>query len=138
VVRSPTTRKALAGLGDDALHLALAPVVVALAAVEGRYPQSGLFDMGRVAQSVMVSAHADGVGSCIAAFEPAENIAEARRLLGVPGSMHLDWALSLGYPAIRPDAPTEMAVGGGSPPGRMPMSAVVFWERFGEVSAPTR
>jgi nitroreductase len=132
VVRDPRTKCQLAQLGDDAEHLASAPVVVALAAVEGPYPFSTVFDLGRVAQSLMVSAHANGVRSCVAVFGPAERIDTARRLLDVPQELRLDLAISFGYPLRSPvGGRARSAAGPPSPADRLPFTSIVSWERFG-------
>lgn len=127
VVRESATRRSLAGLGDDAGHLAAAAVVVAVAAVPGPYPFSTVFDLGRVVEVLQLAAHADGVGSCVAVFEPAANIDRARRLLKVPDGMRLDLAVGFGWPTV-PDR--EPAVDGVTT-GRLPLSALVSRERLG-------
>ncbi|MGH9124720.1 MAG: nitroreductase family protein [Acidimicrobiales bacterium] len=99
VIRERGLLRALSALGDCAAHLGDAPLAVAVAAVEGPYPFSTIFDLGRAVQSLMVAAHADSVGSCIAVFEPAGNIDQARTLLAVPDRCRLDLAVAFGYPA---------------------------------------
>ena len=134
VVRDEQTRRVLAGLGDHAAHLANAPVVVVVAGVEGPYPFSTVFDLGRVAQSLMLAAHADGVGSCIAVFEPAENIDRARRALSVPDDMRVDLALGFGHPARgdpRPNRPGE----GTYRRGRLPLADLIRRQRYDSSSS---
>ena len=70
VVRDGYIRQVLAECGDHAKHLADAPVVIVIAALAYPHEFSSILDLGRVAQSLMVSAHSEGVGSCIAVFEP--------------------------------------------------------------------
>ena len=130
VVRDPALRTQLARLGDHASHLAEAPVVVVVAAVDGPFPFSTVFDLGRVAQSLMLAAHADGVGSCIAVFGPPENMDRARALLGVPAEVRVDLAIGFGVPAVG-TAPTEPTGDRPSPPGRRPLEDLVSWERYG-------
>jgi nitroreductase len=129
VVRDAGTKRALAGLGDHAAHLAAAPVVVAVAAVEGPFPFSTAFDLGRVSHSLQLAAHADGVGSCIAVFEPAENIRRGRRILSVPDDLRLDVAIGFGRPAPPGREGVEPAERV-SRPGRVPLSALVSRERY--------
>lgn len=118
VVRDPQLRRQLSTLGDDASHLASASLVVALASVPGPYPFSTTFDLGRVAQSLMLAAHADGVGSCIAVFEPAEKVSVARDLLEVPSELTLDLAIGFGYPQQVPTQPRD-------PAGRLELELLV-------------
>lgn len=113
----------LSGFGEDALHLRDAAVAIAIAAVEGPFAFSTIFDLGRVSQTLMLAAAADGVGSCIAVFEPASNIDQAREVLGVPSSCRLDLAVGFGYPdhgvvERRPDRPRR---------GRLPINEISAW-----------
>lgn len=133
VVRERETRDALARLGDHTAHLARAPVVVVLAATEGPFPFATVFDLGRVAQSLQLAAHRDGLGSCVAVFEPAARIERARVILHVPPDMRLDAAIAFGWPTPAPvidaDGPAP------SPPGRLPLEALVSWGRYGTSSS---
>lgn len=128
VVRDPSSRAALTRLGDHADHLKAAPVVIVVAAVEGPFPFSTAFDLGRVSQSIMLAAAADGVGSCIAVFEPAANIDRARQLLGIPRGMRADLAIGLGRPS---DAVSAAAGPSPSAAGRLPFDVLVSQERYG-------
>ncbi len=87
------------------------------------------FDAGRAAQNMMLAAWAEGVGSCIAALhdEPC-----ARAILGVPDDMHVQIAISFGYPD--PDArpsiegrPRERILAG---LGRRPLAEIVHVEQW--------
>lgn len=97
VVTEQQTRSALAGLGDYARHLDGAPcVLVLLAANDGR--RDTVFDVGRVAQSVVLAATSAGLGCCPATIYPDENVARAGRLLGVADEWQARWCFSLGFP----------------------------------------
>lgn len=121
----------LARLGEYADHLAGAPLALVL--VLERATQA--FDAGRLAQTIMVAAWAQGVGSCIASLYPAENERQAKALLGVPPERSLHTAVSLDYPAnaearrLRSAPPhTRAAV----PRGRKALDDLVSWERYGQ------
>lgn len=129
VVRDLVAKAQLAILGESAAHLAQAPVVVVIAAEEGPFPFSTVFDLGRVSQSLVLSAAADGVGSCIAVFEPAAKIQRARRLLGIPERMRVDLAIAFGRPGTA--TPGEADSGVNVPRGRRPLSELASSERFG-------
>jgi nitroreductase len=134
VVRDRAVLAALADLGEDTSHLRDAAVVIAVAAVEGPFAFSTIFDLGRVTQSLMLAAAADGVGSCVAVFEPASSIDAARDLIGVPESCRLDLAVGFGHPdragaAQRPDRPRR---------GRKHLDEIVGYERGSSAwEAPT-
>jgi len=131
VVTDHETKDRLAGLGADASHLVAAPVVIVLASVPGPYPFSTIFDMGRVAQSLLLAAHADGVGSCIAVFEPEDNIARARELLGIPDTKAVDLAIGFGFPAGGSGGRPAQAAAPHRAPPRMPLSEIVEHRALG-------
>lgn len=125
VVRDRDALARLSALGEDAGHLGTADLAVALAAAPGPYPFSTVFDLGRVAQSLMLAAAADGVGSCIAVLEPESSIETAKRLLSVPSAWRLDLAIGFGYPDPtpvfqRPDRPAG---------GRLDLDRLVAYEQ---------
>jgi nitroreductase len=129
LVRDPATRAELSLLGDSTAHLGRAPLVVVVAAVEGPFPFSTAFDLGRVSHSLMLGAAADGICSCVGVFEPADNIARARQLLGIRDPFRVELAIAFGRPAgsvrDRADPGTR------SPRGRLSLSDLVSWEWFG-------
>ena len=125
VVRRRESLQSLATFGRFASHLAGA----ALGIVVVTPPGYALFDAGRVTQSMMLTAWADGVGSCIASLSEE---AQARALLGIPDGLLAHTAISFGYP--QPDAPRIIE---GLPmeqvlasTGRRPLGELVHWERW--------
>jgi nitroreductase len=116
----------MATFGDYATHLALCNVAIAIAMEDTAYDFSRVFDLGRVAQSLMLVAHDDGVGSCVAVFEPHANVARANELLGVPERFSIDVAIGFGYRSSR--QPERL---GQVPVGRHPLSRIYFEEVFG-------
>lgn len=133
VVRDPETLEFLGELGEYAGHLAGAPLAIAIASEHGPYPFSTVFDLGRVSQSLMLAASDDGVGSCIAVFEPPENIVRARTRLGVPTHLRLDLAIAFGFPAATP-ASTPASP---STRGRFPLEELAFDGRYGRPFRPS-
>ncbi|HEY7126863.1 MAG TPA: nitroreductase [Ktedonobacterales bacterium] len=115
VIRDKATLKDLATCGAYAGHLAGAAFAVALASTE---PAD--FDLGQAAANMQLAAWEQGIGSCIASiYEPDR----ARTLLGIPDSLHLDMALSFGYPLPAEKRPSR-------PGGRKPFEEVVHWEKW--------
>ncbi len=137
VVRDRATLEQLSRLGSYAGHVAGAALAIALV-MEGE-GRGASFDAGRVAQNLMLAAHAHGVGSCIASIAPEENERAALRLLGVPAGYSLRVVIAFGYPAPREQDRTIA----GQPRervlvmvGRKPLSELVHYERFGQRMPP--
>jgi len=116
VVTAPDVRARLARLGAYAGHLAGAPVVVALG-VDARHADAE-FDAGRVAQTLMLAAHALGLGTCPATFFPGANAAAATTLTGFTAPWRVRTAIALGHPAPPPPRTGRSAI----PSGRLPLS----------------
>ncbi|MHA6630241.1 nitroreductase family protein [Pseudonocardia sichuanensis] len=110
VVTDPRTRSALARLGAYAEHLRGAPCVLALLAADDGRRDTG-FDVGRVAQSVVMAATAAGLGCCPATLYPDENVERAGRLLGAPAGWQVRWCFSLGYPGQAPRGRSAVPTG---------------------------
>ena len=126
VVRQRETLVKLAGCGHYASHLkgaALGVVIVTSAS------WNGAFDVGRCAQSMMLAAWNEGVGSCIASFHEEGC---ARQALGIPDDFRAQTSISFGYP--QKDAPPMIE---GQPRdavlasvGRRPLAEMVHWEQW--------
>lgn len=89
----------LATLGESASHLAGASIAVALltpdpAAADA--PLSIMFDLGRAAQNMVLTAWEIGIGSVPATVYEHDR---ARELLGYPADWYCEYLLSFGYPA---------------------------------------
>ncbi|MGW4029426.1 nitroreductase family protein [Streptomyces sp. NPDC004838] len=119
VVRDARVRRELSLLGSYAGHLALAPVVVALAVDEEGGGEDAQFDAGRVAQNLMLAAGAAGLGSCPASFFPRANADRAGALCRVAAPWRVRTAISLGHPAPAPSGTSAI------PTGRIPLSRLV-------------
>jgi nitroreductase len=95
VVRDRETLQALSKLGQYAGHVAGAQCALVLV-MDGA---QNAFDCGRLAERLMLAAWAHGVGSCIGSLFPDENVAAAKRLLGIEEEHWVRHTISLGYPA---------------------------------------
>ncbi len=99
VIDDPDTRKALSGVGHFAQPVARAPVVVALVTPDPHAedaPLSVVFDVGRAAQNMVLTAWDMGIGSVpITVYEHDR----ARELIGYPEDHHCEYILCFGYPA---------------------------------------
>ena len=124
VTDMPTLRR-LAEIVPFGKFLPSAPVVIALV-MDG--PGSGQsFDAGRVAERMMVAAHAHGLGAGVATISGADLERQALEALGVPEGHGLGVFVALGYPTPRdPNAPRRAGA------GRRPLDDLVHYERFGQ------
>ena len=128
-VRDPEVLRTLSRLGDHAGHLAECALALVLAATPSPYPFSYAFDLGRMAQCIMLLAHADGVGSCIAVFGPRGNVEAAGALVDTPPGWSADLAIGMGYPTVA-DGDVPAGSGRVSPGGRLEASELLSWNRF--------
>lgn len=97
LVEDPQALAELATCGAYASHLAGAPAALVLV-MDPTSPLAG-FDAGRLAQTIMLAAWSEGIGSCIATLFPEDNLRRVRALLGVPEGLDVTTAIALGYPA---------------------------------------
>ncbi len=116
VVTDAAARQRLARCGDFAGWLPSAPVVLVLVMPRdaGR-----LFDLGRMAQNMMVAANGSGLGSCPVTFHHRRCVNE---VLGIPEGYEAPMGVGLGHPG--PPDPSKQ----GSP--RIPLDELVHWERW--------
>ncbi|MFL5779627.1 MAG: nitroreductase family protein [Chloroflexota bacterium] len=115
----------LAAVGPWGGHLAGAAVGVALVTPDpaaADSPLSVLFDLGQLAENMMLAAWELGIGSAPVTVYDHEL---ARRLLGYPADQHCEYLLSFGYPAD-PSALTRPP----RPGGRKPLGELVHSERW--------
>lgn len=110
----------LAGCGDFTMPLRNAPLAIAPV----QLPDGHEWDMGRLAQNLMLAAAAVGVGSCPITLHHSGCPVD---VLGLPPDHHCRYVIALGYP----DAATEMEGRAGSPlSGRKPLDELVRRDRF--------
>jgi nitroreductase len=100
VVTEDERRQALAACGDFTAWIPSAPVIVVLVApVEG----GRLFDLGRMAQNLMIEAHALGLATCPVTFHHQDRL---RAALGLPETMEGPMGITLGHPGpLDPNRP---------------------------------
>jgi nitroreductase len=103
VVTEAERRRALASCGDFTAWIHTAPVILVLVApVEG----GRLFDLGRMAQNLMIAAHELGLATCPVTFHHQDRL---RAALGLPDDLEGPMAITVGHPAPldanRPRAP---------------------------------
>jgi nitroreductase len=124
VVRERDTLTSLASVDGYAGHLARATLGIVLVMAGDREEQE-TYDEGRVAERIMLAAHAHGVGSSIGWIVGPGRDA-ARELLGIPGHKVVRTAISLGYPDEQARRPRS-----GRGPARKPLGELVHHERYG-------
>lgn len=103
VVTEAERRQALAASGDFTAWIHTAPVILVLVApVEG----GRLFDLGRMAQNLMLAAHDLNLATCPVTFQHQDRL---RPALDLPDDMEGPMGITLGHPAAldpnRPRAP---------------------------------
>ena len=123
VVREPDTLRSLAGLDGYAGHLAGAPLGIVLVMAGDRAEQE-TYDEGRLAERIMLAAHAHGVGSSIGWIVGPGRDA-AKELLHIPQHKVVRTAISLGYP----DETRGPRSGRGQ--ARKPLDEIVHEEIYG-------
>ncbi|HYM83166.1 MAG TPA: nitroreductase family protein [Candidatus Dormibacteraeota bacterium] len=125
VVRDRERLRQLSTVGRYAGHLAGAAAAVALVTPDpraGGQPLSLMWDLGGVADRMMLEAWAMGVGSCPATvYEQAR----ARTILRYPEDRHCEFILSFGYPSD----PSQL-VAPLRPGGRRSLDEIVHEERW--------
>src|SRR5215216_2526145 len=96
VIRERDTLCSLASVEGYAGHLAGAPLGIVLVMAGNRTKQE-TYDEGRLAERIMLAAHAHGVGSSIGWIVGSGGDA-TRELLGIPHQKVVRTAISLGHP----------------------------------------
>lgn len=94
-IKDRQTLVALSKLGHFAGHLAEAALGVAIITPPPEQRFSVLFDAGQSAAYMQLAAWELGIGSCLATiYEPDQ----ARKFLGFPKDLHINVAISFGFP----------------------------------------
>lgn len=121
IVEGEAERKRLGECGRFTGPILNAPLAIALV----RSPDGYDFDMGRLAQNLMLAAAAVGVGSCPVTLQDEDCV---RARLGIPEDHTCRFAVVLGYP----DQEAERRAMGRRTyqTGRRPLAEVVHWGRF--------
>lgn len=122
-IQERRTLEALSHHGAYAGHLAEAGLGVAILTPDPAQGWSIMFDAGQAAAYMQLAAWELGVASCLATiFKPDA----ARELLGAPANLHVNVALSFGYPADPRMLSAAPRAG-----GRRPFAESVHFERWG-------
>ena len=106
-------------MGDYAGHLAGADVAIALLTPDPAVtdaPYSVMWDLGRAAQNMVLTAWSRGIGSVPATVYDQEL---CRRLLGYPADWHCEFLLSFGHPANAEALTRPLRAAGRRPLGEM-------------------
>jgi len=124
LIRKRETLNELAKCGYYASHLREAAFAVGVVSKPGSD-----FDSGRCIQNMMLAAWGEGVGSCIASMH---HESKAKKLLGVPLNLRMEYVISFGYPRPGVTATIE-----GKPLkdvlaslGRKPLNQLVHYEKW--------
>ena len=107
--------EALAPAGRGTAPMLVAPLAIAIVVREG----GGGFDVGRIAQNMMLAAWSEGIISCP---QGVQNQDAARPALGLPADHSVGMCLAFGYPAATAE-PRESR-------GRLAMEEMVRWGRW--------
>ncbi len=122
-VTDPAIREQLSRLGDYALLLARAPLVLALLSHDDGFADTE-FDLGRIAQSICLAAHQRGLGTCLTTLHPDDNVRAAAEPLGAGPGWFPRHAIAVGYTdAENHRTPTAIPV------GRLPVRELLTWVR---------
>jgi nitroreductase len=124
VIRERETLRSLASVDGYAGHLARAPLGIVLVLAGDRAEQE-TYDEGRLAERIMLAAHAHGVGSSIGWIVGPGRDA-AREILGVPQHKVVRTAISLGYPEEE-----VRRIRSGRGQARKPLAEILHGERYG-------
>ena len=117
VVRDQAVQNALAESGDFSSWIGASAVIIGIAV-----PLESLrgFDVGRMAQNMMVAAHAEGLGSCPVTLQHQD---KARAAVGLPDDWHMTMVVTLGWPVPdAPDSPLKRT--------RVPLDQLVRYDRW--------
>jgi nitroreductase len=125
-VRDRGSLARLGGVTIHAKHLPYAGAAIGLVVdkPDPDYPRSVLWDLGRAAQNIMLSAWEMGIGSCPITVR---DFGLAADVLGLPDDKECQYIIALGWPANPDDLKRPPKAG-----GRKAYDEVVHGERWGE------
>ncbi len=120
VIENQDTLTAIASSSSHAGHVRNARLAIAIVLANDNATDEA-FDEGRVAERIMLAAHAHGVGSCIGWLRPDAASDEVKTLLGVPAELQLQTIISLGIPAAGESRPPKRD-------SRKPVESIISFE----------
>jgi nitroreductase len=103
-----------------------APIIIILCSKTNRlrriYGEQGeniysIFDCGLSAENMLLTAFAEGLGSCVVAAFDKDAV---KRILDIPAEVKVLAMIPIGYSAEKPN-----------PPHRMPLESITFLEKYG-------
>jgi len=104
------------------------PILAATMAIAIVWPSDGYeFDVGRVAQNMMLAASTMGIGSCPVTLHDEDR---AREVLGVPSDHRCRYAIAFGYPDEDAESAERIEHRAAGWSGRKPLSDTVSYGRF--------
>jgi nitroreductase len=115
VITDPDRRERIADCGDFTDPVRRAPLTMALVQEAGGYE----FDIGRLAQNLVLAANALGVGTCPVTFHRSDEAAVA---LDLTNGASCRYGVAFGYPLDRQE-PARLG-------GRKPLEQFVHWETY--------
>ena len=115
VITNQDLKSRMAECGDFTDPLRRAPLGIALV----QEPDGYEFDIGRLAQNLMLAANALGVGSCPVTFHRSE---DASAMLELPEGARCRYGVALGY-AEENQKPAQFG-------GRKPLDEFVHWDGY--------
>lgn len=129
VVRQRERLTQLAQVGPFAGHLAGGALAIALVTPDpgaADSPMSVMWDLGRAEQNMVLVALSRGLGSVPATVYDHDL---CRQILAYPEDRHCEYILNFGHPAAAATLTRPLRSG-----GRLPLSEIVFNERWGQPS----
>ncbi len=99
VIRDEATRHRIVGIAGHGEFFRAAPVGIAVCCEEWDYWKE---DGSTAAMSLLLAAHAHGLGAVWLSMEPHAYAGEVKALLGIPAGVHLLAIIVLGPPAESP------------------------------------
>lgn len=97
VLKDQTKKNDLAAAGDFSSWIGTSAVIIGVATPT---EVSRHFDVGRMAQNMMVAGHAEGLGSCPVTLQHQD---VARQVVGFPDDVEMRMVITFGWPSA--DAP---------------------------------
>lgn len=114
-ITDPEQKNRIAECGDFTDPVRRAPLTIALV----REKEGNEFDIGRLAQNLMLAANSLGVGSCPVTLHRSD---DAWVVLGLPEGAHCRYGVALGY-AQEGQEPARFG-------GRKPLDEFVHWNKY--------
>jgi len=120
IVRDKVTREKLAELHPYGKFMAVSPVVFVPLGDPNRHQKYFHSDTAVAIQNFLLTAYAQGLGTCWAGVIDAPFEKEMKNLLGIPEDLRIICTVAVGYPA---ESPTK---------DRRPFEELVSFEKYGQ------